>query len=454
MLTIPSWLALYPPTRPDLAGATLTRRAGTYYISPAGSDSNPGSQSQPWRTIQKAADSLVAGDTVYILAGTYREGVTPQNSGSPGSPITYAAYPGTVVTIDGASVDLPEWNGLFQVINQHDIRVSGLRVINSGPNPHNPGILVESSRDIVIENNYVRHSSDSGIGVWSSQNVTIDHNEVEDACYNGYNESISVGGTDGFEVKNNHVHHNPKEGIDVKDGSANGKVFRNLVHHTEAVGIYVDAWDKHVYNIQVYANGVHDVAADGFALGSEQGGLLENIRVYNNIAYNNKWVGIDLHSCCIAEHPVRNIQIVNNTLYNNGWDPWGGGISVSNSQAEQVLIRNNITSQNLYFQIAVDPATPTGNITIDHNLIDGFRDTEGEVRGSAYVEGDPKFKDTVAADFHLGQGSPAIDRGAGTAAPTTDFDGIPRPAGAGYDIGAFEYPVIGYVLYLPVIHLR
>ena len=49
----------------------------TYYVSPSGSDTSPGTETQPWQTIQKAADTLVAGDTVYIKAGTYPEKVIP-----------------------------------------------------------------------------------------------------------------------------------------------------------------------------------------------------------------------------------------------------------------------------------------------------------------------------------------------------------------------------------------
>lgn len=43
----------------------------TYYVSPSGNDKNPGTETQPWQTIQKAADTLVAGDTVYIKEGFY-----------------------------------------------------------------------------------------------------------------------------------------------------------------------------------------------------------------------------------------------------------------------------------------------------------------------------------------------------------------------------------------------
>ena len=88
---------------------------------------------------------------------------------------------------------------------------------------------------------------------------------------------------------------------------------------------------------------------------------------------------------------------------------------------------------------------------IDHNLIDGYRGTEGEIYGNDYVEGDPKFINSAVADFHLQGDSPAIDQGSPTSSPTTDFDGHPRPSGVGYDIGAFEYIGLTVFIYLPII---
>jgi hypothetical protein len=57
-------------------------RAATYYVSAsAGDDARTASQAQssvtPWRTLQKAASSMAAGDTCVIAGGTYRETVTP-----------------------------------------------------------------------------------------------------------------------------------------------------------------------------------------------------------------------------------------------------------------------------------------------------------------------------------------------------------------------------------------
>jgi hypothetical protein len=109
-------------------------------VAPSGKDSNPGTANQPWHIVQKAANTLVAGDTVYIQAGTYPEQVVPQNSGSAGNYITFAAYPGETVTIDGSGVALPEdLVGLFHITGKEYIRVSGLRIIDAGPNNDNEG---------------------------------------------------------------------------------------------------------------------------------------------------------------------------------------------------------------------------------------------------------------------------------------------------------------------------
>jgi len=86
--------------------------------------------------------------------------------------------------------------------------------------------------------------------------------------------------------------------------------------------------------------------------------------------------------------------------------------------------------------IQVDSGVPAP--AVDHNLIDGFRGYPGEIWGADHVEGLPGFVASPAADYHLVEGSPAIDAGSSMAAPADDFDGVLRPQGAGYDIGAYE----------------
>src|SRR5262245_21340129 len=72
-----------------IASFNSTAASTTYYVSPSGSDTNPGSSAQPWRTIQKAANSVAAGDTVIVKAGTYYERVQINVNGTASQPITF-----------------------------------------------------------------------------------------------------------------------------------------------------------------------------------------------------------------------------------------------------------------------------------------------------------------------------------------------------------------------------
>ena len=414
-----------------------------YYVSPDGDDDNPGTEARPWRTIQKATETLVAGDTVYIRAGTYHERVIPQNSGSAGQYITYAVYPGETAIIDGTGVVVPEYGGLFDLTGRDYIRVSRLRVIHSSYY----GIVADNSSHITIEYNYTYDTYSSGISSWGSNHVIVDGNEVVGACTDPWQEHISISNTDTFEVRYNHIHDvmpgtYGKEGLSVKDASSHGKVYGNHVYNLNHVGIYVDAEAEHLFDVEVYQNLVHDIEAMGFALASEQGGLLENVRLYNNIAYNNL-VGLWLSACCIATHPFQDITVINNTFAYNGRNGWGGGIGIENTQVQNVVIRNNICSQNTYSQMAADPSV-LPELTADHNLTDGDRDPEFEFYGVGdLVEVSPSFVNPGGGDFHLQGSSPAIDHGSPADAPGDDFEGHARPYGAGVDIGADEFTLFG-----------
>ena len=414
-------------------------------MAPGGSDGWPGSASQPWATIQHAAETLGPGDKVLIKGGTYPERVIPSNSGTPGNVITYVAYQGDVVTIDGSGVALPSWGGgLFEISGLSYIKVAGLRVIDVGPGDNDVGILVDSSDHVEISNCSTYNTSSSGIAAWNSSDIVIAGNEVELACNDGEQECITVANTDTFEIRYNHVHHGGPgsiggEGIDAKDGSRNGKVFGNLVHHINRLGIYVDSWDKHTFAIEVSGNVVHHCAGDGFALAAENGGLLEDVVVFNNIAYANDHVGLTIGGWGEpgATHPMTDLIVVNNAFHDNGQAGWGGGILIDNASAIGLVIRNNICSRNSDFQIANEASAP--NPTVDHNLIDGTQNYQGAINGDDHQTGNPLFADAAGADYHILAGSPAIDSGSSVDAPIDDFDGVTRPQGSGHDIGAYEY---------------
>jgi hypothetical protein len=78
----------------------------SYYVSPTGSDTNPGSLAAPFATLEKARDTIrllstgakAGGVTVFLRGGVHRRTSTftlaAQDSGTDAAPIQYVAYPG------------------------------------------------------------------------------------------------------------------------------------------------------------------------------------------------------------------------------------------------------------------------------------------------------------------------------------------------------------------------
>ncbi len=423
---------------PDAGDASLVQ--GAYFVAPDGDDGNPGTEDQPWRTLAYAAAQVAAGDTVYLRQGTWTERLAPETSGSEGAPITFAAYPGEQPVIDGSSVTLPDsWGGLVELREVSYWQLIGLRVEHAGQDDDHAGILVQASDHILVQGCSTYDTHSSGIGVWRSSEVTVHGNDVELACNDGSQECITMAVSDHFQVSFNVVHHsgpgsNGGEGIDIKDGSHDGVVFGNEVHHTNRLGIYVDAWDAPTYNIGVYGNVVHEAQATGFAVAAENGGLLSDVVVYNNLAWGNLNTGLTVAGWGVsgATHELQRITIINNTFVGNGTNGWGPGIVLENPAADDVVIRNNLLAENGYEQLTQDDVG--ADLVMDHNLFFG----DGSPSGDSPVSGDPLFVDAAGHDYRLQAGSPAIDAASTVNVPATDFDGTARPQGAGPDIGAFE----------------
>lgn len=76
--------------------------AAEYFVSPGGSDQNPGTKQKPFATIRKAASLLRPGDTCYLREGVYREKLRPEVSGRDGAEITFSGYRSEKAVISGA----------------------------------------------------------------------------------------------------------------------------------------------------------------------------------------------------------------------------------------------------------------------------------------------------------------------------------------------------------------
>jgi hypothetical protein len=93
--------------------------ATEFHVSKSGRDTNEGSFQKPFLTIQRAATVAVAGDTITVHAGTYREQITPRRGGESDSKrILYRAAPDEKVEVKGSEL-LMGWtrtkDGLWRV---------------------------------------------------------------------------------------------------------------------------------------------------------------------------------------------------------------------------------------------------------------------------------------------------------------------------------------------------
>ena len=110
--------------------------AAEYYVSPTGSDSNPGTQASPFASIQKANNSAAAGDTIWMRAGTYYS-TTQINLSKSGTSDTNRtkiwAYPGEVPLLDCSKYQTttPGANTPAILVTGSWMHLKGLEIANS-----------------------------------------------------------------------------------------------------------------------------------------------------------------------------------------------------------------------------------------------------------------------------------------------------------------------------------
>ena len=411
-----------------LAAIAQSTTGNAYYVATNGSDSDSGTIKQPFRTIRQGIASLAAGDTLYIRSGTYNERIDgstiPSGTGeSNRTKIVAADGPGTVIIFPMAvnNNGLLGWpnSGSFQYITFDGIIFDGTNVV---------GVIGSDSMTQVIyipgEASHLRFTNvevrNGGMANLNAQNTTTV----------GFTSSGS-----NVEFLNCHVHHNglgPSSGPGSQGargyawyipGGSDILIDNCDVHDSGGYAVHSYSGTPHwpmrvtVRNSRFWGNGV--VTAQ-FQLTAAIRAI--NSTVYNNLVYNNGSIGIE----SVAGDTTS--IIYNNTVYGNG--SWG--ILVSNA-----IVKNNITynnSLNRDGSADIGGFNLTGSVT-SNNLCGQTYSTPG----ACAVVGNPKFVDTATGDFHLQGGSPAIDAAVTLIEAATDIAGTPRPQGAAYDIGAFEY---------------
>ncbi len=341
------------------------------YVATTGSDSNPGTSSQPFRTVAHAASVATAGTIVHVAPGTYKGLVTSAKSGSSWSaPITFVSDQRGGAKIDGAG-STRAWsvNGSYIVIQGFEITCS--------TNTCYGGIHAYGSHYRVRGNDIHYTPPDCNTGgagiqldTFSATDVISDGNVVHD---------IWVGTSCGLT-----------HGIYYASPNA-GSIINNLLYHNSG-------WGIHLYHcaqgIVIANNTVMTSGHSGILVGSypDCAGVYDTgTQVVNNIVTNST-------SGCIEENNsgyTYNNTYIDNTCYGNGGS---NTISLLPPPSGQTL------------------STVSGTLTTDPKFVNYQPDGSGDYRLQSTSPSANSGTTTLAPAYDVTfaprpQGS-AVDRGA------------------------------------------
>jgi hypothetical protein len=390
-----------------------------YYVDKGGSDTTgDGSLLKPWASIIYAATQVQAGDTVLINPGTYQGGIYVDSSGTPSAPITFRA--------NGPSVIIEKSGGVrdaFYIENADYIVVEGLTIQHAT----RAGMRLSYANHMTI-----RNCTFANNGTWGLFTDFSDYTLVEDSESYGAVEQHGIyisNSSDYPTIRRNRLHHNNACGLhmngDISMGGdgiiSYGLVEGNIIYENGAgggSGINMDG----VTHTMVRNNLLYNNHASGISLYKIDGGSgSHDNQVYNNtilVASDGRW------AINIPGAEDTNNQLYNNILYNA--HSWHGSISIASPTLPGFASDFNVVMNRL----SSDDGDSSMSLTAWQAL--GY-DAHSIIATPAQL-----FVNPAAADYHLKAGSPAVDHGVTLTQVTQDLEGNQRPAGAAFDIGAYE----------------
>ena len=413
------------PTK--LATATVTiqlpsRSGKTYYVSTSGNDNNAGTLSAPWRTIQKAANTVQAGDTVQVRAGTYNEIVTMKTSGNATSGyITFQNYPGEAPIVDGTGLAAGGQTGLFSLEGTFNyIIIQGFEIRNFSSSAKGKvpvGIDFEGAgSNIEILNNHIHNIAQTlsscnaanalAVAVYGEQapasinNVTLYGNEI-DHNTTGCSENVSFDGNVQYWVMvNNKVHDGDNIGLDnigfegvspnsTYDQARDGWVFLNTIYNISSTTnpVYHNQVGADAYycdgcaRVIVERNLIHD--SDLSEMASEHSGHTSSYVMFrNNIIYHSLYVGLSIGGYSKGVGGTDHCVIVNNSLWDDGTHGSSGlgefqiqYHATNNTVANNIFDDYTLSSKYLVYDFTTSVPNPA---TMDYNV---YYDTAGATGG-------------------------------------------------------------------------
>ena len=407
-------------------------QAGNYYISSSGSDSSSGSESSPWRTIQKCADTIGGGETCIVKDGTYTETIFISRSGSEGNPIYIKAENSRQVTVNGTIT-----------LSGRYIRIEGFKMVLPAGQRHT--VEISGNYNQVAGFYFDTPSGTPGLNS-TALSVGGNYNWVGGNYAQGTCFGIDLSGTYNT-IERNEVTRLKAVGdcgdVDYMRFFGTGHVIRNNNFHgivrSEVGDAHVDCFQTFDYSGPEYS--VYNVTIeDNFCSDCDQGAMLQATAhgLSDGLIFrNNVFKNVLIWGLCI--HEIKNVQV-----YNNTFDMTGGNQGMGCRYGASCEVKNNIffngRSARPYLFDEATIIDGTAAAPGKNNLLYSVDQTFAGFSDDLTNE-DPLFVDRNSNNYKLQSASPAIDAGRTITAWSSpkDRDGISRPQGSAWDIGAFEY---------------
>jgi|GEM_PF-1096396 len=281
-----------------VGGFTYDAGPAVYYVRKTGSDLETGtSPSRAWRTVGKAASTMLDGDTVYVGAGVYTESVTETTDGTAIGPIRYIADVDGTRTGDAGDVVIDAGGAefAFRIDDSAYIVLDGftIRGATGGADPAGIQVRSDGSDNVVIRRCRI-YGNQKGLSIHDGGAATIEDNTVSGNAAEG----VELRDSDGTVVVNNLIYGNGASGL-VSDSDAGLLV--------EANTVYANAGDQ----IDVRTDGTvtvrNNLVTDGLAGGIVKSGGAAVVTSSGNDAWNNAsgdWVGTAPGTGDVSVDPV------------------------------------------------------------------------------------------------------------------------------------------------------
>jgi len=317
--------------------------ATDYYVSTTGDNSSNGlTVGAAWRNITYAIDNIGAGDTLYLINGTWvNDSIDLKTTGTLDNPITITAYNGTP-TLDGVTIDASNRYGIYAYTGTiTDIHISDITIQD-----YYISTYLRSTANITIDNVTMIRGY-QGCQIIDSNNVTIQNSLITEHGTSTIGNSLMMQANyantydiliQNNEIRDNH-NHNLVDMFNYDPGAdyivSNITIINNELHNTTYQAMFQHTGataSKIMSDINFSYNLVYD-CKNGIRLDCFKDTIIDSNRIHDNEVY-----GITSTSAVYCS--ANNISITNNSV----WDidtPQGAVYFISSGT--QVFLSNNIT---------------------------------------------------------------------------------------------------------------